>query len=192
MRIEEMDEQQIWQWQSSVREQWNIPTRHEGRSSFTNEKWKAKLKTVTDLLGTGFICGLVGIRGSGKTQLAVEVMKIRLKMFKWVRFCSAMEFFLKVKSGYGRNEGPSEIAVIQDFVESSLLVIDETQERGSTPWEDRLLTFLVNKRYENGCDTILISNERPEDFAKSIGSSIMSRIIETAGIIHFDWESFRK
>jgi hypothetical protein len=63
-------------------------------------------------------------------------------------------------------------------------VIDECQERGETDWENRLLTYIVDKRYAQLRDTVLISNQTKDQFCKSMGSSIISRMQETGGSLN--------
>jgi len=103
-----------------------------------------------------------------------------------------MEFFLEIKASFRPDSTVTEKQVIEEFIRPKLLIIDETQERGETKWEDGLLTHLIDRRYRQERDTLLISNQTKEAFAESIGASIASRIIETGGIVLCNWPSFRK
>jgi len=60
-----------------------------------------------------------------------------------------------------------------------------------TPWEDRMLTALVDYRYSQKRDTVLISNLKRDEFETSMGNSILSRMVEAGGIIECGWPSFR-
>ncbi len=171
----------------------NIPARHRNvpPQELTGAPW-LKLKTkVVNRLGDGIIVALVGRRGAGKTQLAVEVAKAAAMAGKRPLYSTAMEFFLAIKESY-RETGGSERRVIESYVVPALLVLDEVQERGETAWEDRLLTHLVDRRYQAQKDTILISNQNREAFLAAIGDSISSRIVEAGGVAVCDWESYRK
>jgi len=101
-----------------------------------------------------------------------------------------MGFFLDLKAGY-RDKGAAEKQVIEQYCTPSLLILDEVQERGETPWEDRILGHLIDRRYGAQKDTLLISNQTKENFLSSIGESAASRIRETGGMIICDWESYR-
>lgn len=103
-----------------------------------------------------------------------------------------MEFFLDIKASFRADSKVTEKQVIADYVRPKLLIIDETQERGETRWEDGLLTHMIDRRYREEKDTLLISNQTREAFTESIGPSIASRIIETGGIVLCNWPSFRK
>ena len=66
------------------------------------------------------------------------------------------------------------------------------EERAETQFEDRMISHLIDLRYDAMLDTILISNQAKESFADSIGKSAVSRLIETGEVIECNWESFRK
>jgi DNA replication protein DnaC len=72
-----------------------------------------------------------------------------------------------------------------------LLVIDEFQERGETAFENRMLNHLLDLRYGDLTDTLLIANLEPEELVESVGESITERLREAGGIIECNWPSFR-
>jgi DNA replication protein DnaC len=69
--------------------------------------------------------------------------------------------------------------------------IDEAHERGSTDWENRTLTNIIDHRYDAMRCTLLLSNQSKEQFAESVGPSVTSRILETGEAIICNWPSFR-
>lgn len=141
-------------------------------------------------MGTGFIVALLGGRGVGKTQMAVAACREQAEREKSFLYCTAMDIFLDIKDSF--RKGGSERDALKTFIRPALLVIDEVQERGETPWEDRLLTHIIDKRYATERDTLLISNQTKDAFIESIGPSVASRITEAGGIAVFDWASFRE
>jgi DNA replication protein DnaC len=171
----------------------NCPLRHQKATTLERSgQWGAVEKHIAGRMGTGFLVALVGIRGSGKTQLAVEI--IRRNAYKHHRrsqFCSAMEFFMEVKAGY-KDEGAPEKEVLEKFCKPSLLVIDEMGKRSDTEWENRLLYELINRRYNALRDTLIISNQEAKELEAALGPSIVSRMRETGGIIECNWDSYRK
>ncbi|MBU4200743.1 MAG: ATP-binding protein [Verrucomicrobia bacterium] len=167
----------------------HIPKRYLAPARRDNKAWTSKLDQLQAKIGTGMLIGLLGTRGEGKTMLAIELIKAACQSGKSGIYVTAMEVFMAIKAGY--NTGTDEGHVLMPFKIAAVLVIDEAQERGATPWEDRLLTHLVDNRYANMRDTIIVSNQKPADFGASMGSSIMSRMQETGGIVACDWPSFR-
>ncbi len=169
-----------------------IPKRHLNCKVLEEPAWTSARNKIVTLLGSGFICALCGEQGRGKTQMGVEVIRANAAKKHGSRFASAMDFFIALKRSYDPDEVSSENGVISKFAKPRLLVLDEMDERAETEWENRLLFHLINKRYNEMRDTILISRRTPEQFLTSIGKSIVSRIQETGGVINADWPSFRE
>jgi DNA replication protein DnaC len=90
-----------------------------------------------------------------------------------------------------RKDGVTEAEVVRRYVEPTLLIIDAMEVRGETAFEDRLLDHIIDKRYDNMSDTLLITNQTAEAFKNSAGPSIVSRIHETGRKIECVWPSFR-
>lgn len=180
---------------AKVRDLWvasSAPKRHkECKPSFDGEFGRVA-KSLEEKIGTGFLIALVGNRGSGKTQLAVETMKRSAWKLKPCRFVTAVEFFIEVKSTFGRDSERSERDILEEFQKPSLLVIDEVGKRGGSDWENNLLFELINRRYNDCNDTILIDNRTKSEFIETIGPSLASRMNECGGIVECNWESFRK
>jgi len=151
--------------------------------------WNDCLSKLVKRIGTGMMVSLVGGRGTGKSQLAVELIRATCGNGKSAMYTTAMDIFIDLRDAYKLQE--SERAVLLRFQRPALLVIDEAQERGETPWEDRVLTALLDYRYSQRRDTVLVSNLSRNDFVSTMGASILSRMVETGGIIQCDWPSFR-
>lgn len=159
--------------------------------------WTAKAKMLSDFMDCkdGCLVGLVGPRGTGKTQMAtVASAEYQRKMIPHgivgvARYARAMEFFMSVKEAYSAST--SERDAFEPFVRPRLLILDEVQVRNESKWEDNALTYLVDARYGACKRTILISNQTVEGFTESMGDSIMSRISESGGVILCNWKSYR-
>jgi DNA replication protein DnaC len=168
-----------------------IPARHAEFKNPSSGPWLASLEKVWGKIGSGCIYAILGQRGAGKTQLAVSL--VRLNSFerrKSSLYVKALDIFVALREAY-RKDGDSESKIIKHFTKPSLLIIDAMEERGETPFEDRLLNHIIDKRYDNLTDTILITNQTADAFAASAGPSIVSRIHETGDKIICDWKSFR-
>ncbi len=139
--------------------------------------------------GSGFIIALCGPRGTGKTQLAGSLARFCAGSGRSVIYKTAMSIFLDIQATFG-GKGSTE-KVLSALTAPKVLIIDEAQERGETPWEDRLLGHLIDRRYGAMRDTLLLSNQTKVEFLKSIGDSVASRIVETGGIAVCDWPSYR-
>lgn len=177
-----------------------LPERHQGQEVRADGPFGETLKSITGKISTGFLIALSGPRGTGKTQLAAEVIRHGVRhsprsghsgLAYEPQYVRAMDIFLAVRATYRKGARHSERDVLSDYIRPALLVIDEVQERGDTEWENRLLTYVIDHRYGKQLDTLLIANLQPEALAGSCGPSIVDRMRETGGVIECNWPSFR-
>lgn len=174
-----------------------IPTDRRPRSG--DEPWRPE--TVAHRIADGRFAGetiaLVGGRGVGKTQLAVWAIKHSAWSMAQAGsedraagpvYVTAAAMFRGLRQGM--KDGGEEQAVAK-FLRPLLLVVDALQNRGETDYEYRTLTEILDERYAANLDTILISNMTVEEFGKSVGPDIQSRMGEAGILIPCVWEPFR-
>jgi DNA replication protein DnaC len=168
-----------------------VPNRHSIKTATQHPQWAEKLATAQTLVASGATIALVGTRGSGKTQMAVECIREATSGLKSALFTTAMAFFMDVKATFKRDAANDERKVVAGYAMPHLLVVDEIGKRGESEWENNLLFELLNRRYNAIKPTILIDNRTRDEFAAYIGPSLASRISEGGGIIECNWGSFR-
>lgn len=138
---------------------------------------------------------LLGPRGTGKTQLAVELAlqaaRRGLERFSGAQMYRVLgELFRDEKRTFGEREVRT-LSPIDAASAVELLVLDEIQERFESAWEDRELTMLFDRRYRELKRTILIGNLTVADAPKKLPASMWSRLVECALVLECDWPSFR-
>lgn len=168
-----------------------VPARH---AEFFPEAvvgpWGEAYVRLLAALGEGFISAALGSRGVGKTQLGVCLVRSSCTLGRPAKYTKAVDIFMALREAY-RKDGVTEAEVVRRYVQPDLLIIDAMEVRGETAFEDRLLDHIIDKRYDDKSDTLLITNQTPEAFKTSAGPSIVSRILETGGLIECKWPSFR-
>lgn len=189
--VRKREEQEREAKKKSLIDRCDWPSRHAERTEFHGKQWHEARAKIDSQLGTGCLLALVGTRGPGKTQLGVCAMRATIERLKSTRFILAMDIFLSIRATFRKDSELSETQAVEAFCKPRLLVIDEIQERGDTAFEDRILTHVINKRYNDKKDTILIGNVTHEAFSSGMNKSIVDRLNETGGIIVCDWPSFR-
>ena len=144
-------------------------------------------------------CGklvMLGSNGTGKTHLAVSV----LKQTGGVIY-TAFEIGAMLRRSY--NGDSKEWEMLKELCEVKLLVIDEIGRTKGSDWELNWLSHVINKRHENHRPLILISNRHLEYDCPLDGkdckhclenyfdNDVISRIIEDGLVMKFDSEDYR-
>lgn len=193
MTFEEREQQIKLQKARALFNDANVPLRYSVRIDIERSPmpWRDVYEMITRQLQTGCLLALIGNRGTGKTQLGASAIAANCALERSSRYITAMDVFLIIREAQ-KFQNESELKAIQKFVDPKLLVMDEMQVRGETAFENRMLTAIVDKRYANMRDTILIANLTEKEFRESLGSSIVDRMYETGGVIPCTWESFRR
>lgn len=171
-------------------------------------EWKAAFALLSPVIERGGIGLLHGKRGAGKTRMAAEIARSGRFPFdstagakltggaperkRTAVYRTAMGFFLDVRATYKKNSRETERDVIEALTRPGLLVIDELQERGETPFENRLLTHLIDARYGAKRPTIIIANLTAKELGETLGPSIVDRVFEDGKRIDFTWDSYRR
>lgn len=171
-----------------------VPLRHSERSELDGEEWMTKFDSIRNRLGKGLLVVVSGPRGSGKTQLAVELIRANCISQKprSAVYATAMGFYLDLKSTFSPTAKETERDVCRRFCAPRLLVIDEAHERAESEWFGRLLYYVVDQRYAAMKDTIFITNQTKNEFAESLGASSRSRILETGGFLTLEQRNYRQ
>lgn len=165
-------------------------------------------KMTRRLKSVGAIVALVGERGLGKTTLAARfaietawrnhaesIKETGARYMPHVIYKKAAKIITRYKSlyaDYGSLESESLLESL-DFLcqQQEFLVIDEVHDCDDQKMKTRVLTDLIDRRYAACRDTVLIANQTPDDFAASIGDSVLSRLNENGAILPCSWASFR-
>jgi hypothetical protein len=184
--------------QAELDSRWNktgLPRLHRfgPKNSHLSPLWNQTLTDFEAALGKKqFLNALIGPRGTGKTQMAADLLRHQIYEREATgRYISAMEFFMAIKEGY-RNKMQSEEEILLSFRQPALLIIDEITVRSDSAWENMLLTHLIDKRYGSQTDTLLIGNcKDASEVVSCVGPSIASRIQECGSVIECNWPSFR-
>lgn len=134
---------------------------------------------------------LLGNCGTGKTHLACAVGMAALTAGKTVLFATASEIIRRVQAAH-KSATETEWALMSQLARLDLLIIDELGVQYATESANRIITEIVNARYENELPTIFISNLSVAAFADLMGERAMSRMRED-GCKPFvcDWQDYR-
>ncbi len=173
------------------------PERHVRMAEGYNGLGVRAARAILPHIDAGGIVAVCGDRGRGKTGLAVFIARERwLAGRKVGTFVTATEMFLEVRATFAKNSGRTEKQVVEGYIGSDLLVIDELHERRDTDFENLVFVEILNKRYARMKPTLLLSNGGRASLAASLGASIVDRIAETGVLLECTengrpWPSYR-
>lgn len=159
----------------------------------------------------GSIVALVGERGVGKTFIAAQLCRERidtwlayheaepaerpaaipLSMGRYLKLTDLIAMFKPLYADFGSIEIERLMGAREKLCLESLLCLDELHECEDQRLKARVLTDILDRRYSNQLDTLLISNETEQAFRGSIGDSALSRITEHGEIVTCRWPSHR-
>lgn len=163
--------------------------------------WDRAREWAGAAVAAGGIIALVGDRGTGKTQIGVELIRsatlYHLPPYHCV-YTRAAELYGALRDDM-RADKANEAKAIAAWVKPWLLVIDEAHERNAnSDFEPRALNLILDKRYGELRPTVIIANvdgatdiEQAGAFRRLIGETIFDRLSETGGIRCCNWKSFR-
>ena len=176
---------------NAISEKTGLPGRYRGEWPLPEDaEWHGRLKKAGKQLDSGGTLALIGSRGTGKTRLAAELM--RHETTSRDRYTTAMGLFLRIRRSFSKGASETEADIVDEMSDCPLLVIDEIQERGNTGWEDRIITHILDRRYSEMMQTIIIANLTKESLSECLGDSVVSRMQETGGVMEMKGKSFRE
>ena len=145
---------------------------------------------------------LLGPRGTGKTQAAVqlayqlELHQKKLSQHGTHYYTQLGQLFEEEKQSW--KIGPQKDALntripspVERSKKAQLLVLDELQECSNSDWERQSLTRLIDSRYQNEMNTILVGNLTVDALGEFLSKSVTSRLKETGYIIEMTQKKYR-
>lgn len=140
-------------------------------------------------VGTNWL--FVGRCGTGKNMLSALIAQDVVRAGHTALHTTAAKLVRRIRSTWGGN-GSEEEAIAQ-FVGPKLLILDEVGVQVGSKDEKRLLTEVINDRYEAMRPTICLSNHTVDELEHYLGGRVMDRFHEgESRVLVFDWESWRR
>jgi DNA replication protein DnaC len=130
---------------------------------------------------------LLGTPGTGKTGLAIALLRARLEQRERGLFTKARAILLEIRDSYREKDGvqqETERDIVRRYVETPVLVIDELQLDAERPFERGVFQDLIDSRQKAGRPTLLTLNVSDELQRDPKGLQV--RLMEVLGTAVWD------
>lgn len=158
------------------------------------------------LRGVGAVVALIGIRGAGKTTIASQ-LALRcawrehaareagepspVVTFAYRKMTALVQRFKPLYANFGAVNTESLMDSLARLCSYETLVIDELHDLSELAVREAMLIDIVDRRYAAELDTLLISNQTPEEWQAQTPDSIQSRINQHGIVLKCEWPSWR-
>jgi DNA replication protein DnaC len=160
-----------------------------------------------------FDCGgAVGSIGTGKTHLAVGILKELIASRSCnCLFCDYRELLKQIQNSYNDSVQATELQVLGPVFEAEVLVLDELGAVKPSEWVWDTVSLILNTRYNDNRTTIITTNfadepaagvsrtlssaraaTREESLGDRIGERMRSRLHEMCRIVKMEGPDFRQ
>lgn len=135
---------------------------------------------------------LMGKPGTGKNMLAALVCKTLAADGHTALHTTVDKLVGRIRDTWHRNSTETETQVYQSLLEPELLVIDEVGVQSGSDNEIRIITRVINERYEDRKPVLLLTNLDFQQMETLLGERIMDRFCDESFVLEFNWPSYRR
>ena len=135
---------------------------------------------------------LMGKPGTGKNMLAALVCKTLAANGHTALHTSVDKLVGRIRDTWHRSSTETETQVYQKLLEPELLVIDEVGVQTGSDSEIRIITRVINERYDNRKPVLLLTNLDYDQMEGLLGERIMERFCDDSFVLTFNWPSYRR
>lgn len=135
---------------------------------------------------------LMGGVGSGKTHIAVAILRAVVERGFSGRYCNVVDLLDDLRATFEPNAPQSGMEIIDGVVAADLVVLDDLGAEAPTGWVHDRLYQIINRRYEESRPTLVTTNLTLDDLDRQVGPRITSRLCEMCQKVDFPDQDYRK
>jgi DNA replication protein DnaC len=134
---------------------------------------------------------LHGSFGTGKTALAVGLLRERIEMGTPSLFTTVTNLLDRIRATYSDRNGVDEEDVLARVKTIPFLVLDDLGAERVTDWVEEKLFTIINERHDELRATIFTTNLTPKELAAHIGERTAWRVVEMCTAVRIDGPNLR-
>lgn len=131
--------------------------------------------------------------GSGKTHLAISVLRQMIEDGRWlyIWFIPATDLLLEIKTAFEPDSPLSEADIIDKYADMDFLAIDDLGAEYLTDWVISTFYRIIDRRFREAVPTLITTNLSNDEMEARFGARIASRISNYTRI-QLQGKDFRK
>lgn len=164
--------------------------RDSGDRWLQHEKTANTRKVLAGLLTRlgGATAVVYGPQGTGKTVLAVDLIRTATDAERHCQFTTAVEMIAELSDAKIAGRLAAEM---RRWVGVDVLVVDQFDKMARADWEVRLIFDVLDRRHNTERVTVLVLNGDHASVASLLGDSLVERCTEAGAALCCGWASFR-
>ena len=135
---------------------------------------------------------LVGDVGSGKTHIAVAILKELIARGFTGLYYNVVDLLKDIRATMSKDYQVSEYQILDETCNVDVLVLDDIGAEKTSDWVLDRIYHIINKRYESQVTTIVTSNFNYDENEARVGKRIASRLKEMCIMVHFPFDDYRR
>jgi DNA replication protein DnaC len=132
---------------------------------------------------------LWGAFGTGKTALAVGLVRERIDRGERAYFTTSPKLLDRIKATYSGDGAEDEILTLIKTV--PFLVLDDLGAERVTDWVEEKLFTIINERHDEMRVTVFTTNLSPAELGAHIGERTAWRVMEMCDVLKIDGANLR-
>jgi len=143
---------------------------------------------------------LFGFSGTGKTHLAVGVLKEILRKGISCLFVDFHDLLAEIRNSYDELSQTSELQILRPILTTEVLLLDDLGSQRMTEWMQDTVFHIINLRYQQKKALVATTNlgleptvrDSKETLRDRLGYRVVSRLYEMCTFMELDGPDYRK